>query len=608
MFKQIKHNLKNKGWSFLILLICITIPLSFRWNSYLMVISFVTGLMYHIYSKKRIEWNFFTVGCVLFFIWQGVEVFNSENAEEGIRQLERKLSFLLLPMLWQELNNTYKASLQHYIFNFYPRVIGALGVLCLVLAGINYSQTQEANVFFYHDLVYFMEANAVYFSCCLLVSLGLIFNSLNTSRIYEKGGLITLHFGYLYLLSSKMFWVLTILSLSYYILRQIKSSKRIMALSIIAVITIGLSQTGVVKNRYAEIMTDQFVINPDKITPSTTFTGLNFRIYLIQKGIEMTMDTPYDILVGNGIGDVQDQLNNAYIDDNLYLGSQKNEDYGYLNYNFHNQYIQTFAESGMVGLSLLILILGSLIGYGIRTKNESLVFLNIMFVCAFFTESYLNRAIGVFLFLAFNSIFLTINYDLKHRFKFEKRWFDAILSAIGIIFVLGWLLPILCVIIWLDMKHNPIFIQRRIGQNGQVFFCYKLRTMIKNRKANILPAQIDDVRITKIGKWLRKLGLDELPQLFNVLKGEMSLVGPRPLMVKEEQAFNKTIPGFSTRLISKPGITGLSQAFGKKGYAHTIYDIRERYRIDKLYSTKHSVWLDVKILMRTIYNMYLHKQ
>ena len=169
-------------------------------------------------------------------------------------------------------------------------------------------------------------------------------------------------------------------------------------------------------------------------------------------------------------------------------------------------------------------------------------------------------------------------------------------------------MPLVSIIIWLDMKHKPVFVQKRVGQNGKPFFCYKLRTMIENKEAHTLPAKVNDVRITRIGHLLRKSGIDELPQLFNVLKGDMSLVGPRPLMLHEEQMFSDLIDRFSSRLVSKPGITGLSQCNGKKGFVESIYDIRERYRIDKLYSKKQSIELDIKILMKTLYTMYVRRK
>ena len=124
--------------------------------------------------------------------------------------------------------------------------------------------------------------------------------------------------------------------------------------------------------------------------------------------------------------------------------------------------------------------------------------------------------------------------------------------------------------------------------------------MIKNTDADLLAAQENDARITKIGGFLRKYAIDELPQFFNVFLGQMSTVGPRPLMVNEEIEFNQLIPNFSKRLISKPGITGLSQSFGYKGMVEGLVDIKIRMKLDMLYAEKQSLWLDVKLIMNTL--------
>jgi putative colanic acid biosynthesis UDP-glucose lipid carrier transferase len=161
-------------------------------------------------------------------------------------------------------------------------------------------------------------------------------------------------------------------------------------------------------------------------------------------------------------------------------------------------------------------------------------------------------------------------------------------------------MPLLCVFIIFDLKSSPIFVQKRVGKNGKVFHCFKLRTMKKNALQHQIPAQINDNRITKFGAFLRKYALDELPQFFNVLVGSMSVVGPRPLMLSDEEKFNKLIPNFSSRLAMKPGITGFAQAFGYKGYVGSRVDIANRYRLDKKYSQIQSFWLDIKLIFFTI--------
>ena len=158
----------------------------------------------------------------------------------------------------------------------------------------------------------------------------------------------------------------------------------------------------------------------------------------------------------------------------------------------------------------------------------------------------------------------------------------------------------------IDTRSFPIFTQRRVGLNNESFDCFKLKTMFNNPEADYMAAQINDSRITTFGSYLRKYGIDELPQLFNVLLGDMSIVGPRPLMVYEENEFNKIVNGFSTRLKTKPGITGLAQAYGYKGYVNDKFDIRIRYKLDLLYSKEQSFKVDLKIISKTF--LYLINQ
>ena len=234
-----------------------------------------------------------------------------------------------------------------------------------------------------------------------------------------------------------------------------------------------------------------------------------------------------------------------------------------------------------------------------ETDSRRVVFLlNGLFLIGFLTESFLSRQMGIVSYLSFNSLFIA---QQSSSFRLMiKRIFDLIFSFGVIVLLLSWLMPLLCVFIIFDLKSSPIFVQKRVGKNGKVFHCFKLRTMKKNALQHQIPAQIGDTRITKFGAFLRKYALDELPQFFNVLVGSMSVVGPRPLMLSDEEKFNKLIPNFSSRLAMKPGITGFAQAFGYKGYVGSRVDIANRYRLDKKYSQIQSFWLDIKLIFFTI--------
>lgn len=180
-----------------------------------------------------------------------------------------------------------------------------------------------------------------------------------------------------------------------------------------------------------------------------------------------------------------------------------------------------------------------------------------------------------------------------------KRCFDIFLSIFACVFVLSWLMPILWVLVKLESKGPLIFKQKREGINGQKFVCYKFRSMRINNLSDKKQATKDDVRITKIGAFLRKTSLDELPQFFNVLFGDMSVVGPRPHLGSFSIEYQKDIDDYLRRHVVKPGITGLAQISGYRGEIKMKSDIKNRVRLDIFYIENWSFMLDVKIIFQT---------
>jgi putative colanic acid biosynthesis UDP-glucose lipid carrier transferase len=137
-----------------------------------------------------------------------------------------------------------------------------------------------------------------------------------------------------------------------------------------------------------------------------------------------------------------------------------------------------------------------------------------------------------------------------------KRVFDYVFALFVIIFILSWLVPLLAILIKLDSKGPVFFRQKRTGRDNNSFTCYKFRSMYLNSDSDSLQSTKDDVRITRLGKFLRNSSIDEFPQFFNVLLGDMSVVGPRPHMLKHTQDFNEEIDAFMVRHKIKPGKTG----------------------------------------------------
>ena len=186
--------------------------------------------------------------------------------------------------------------------------------------------------------------------------------------------------------------------------------------------------------------------------------------------------------------------------------------------------------------------------------------------------------------------------------KAFKRVFDIVFSVVIIVGILSWLTPILAIMIKLDSKGPLFFVQKRNGLNYKEFNCYKFRSMELNDQADLYQVSKNDIRVTKVGKLIRKTSIDELPQFLNVLLGEMSVVGPRPHMVSHTNIYALNIDKFMVRHFIKPGITGLAQTKGFRGEIETDGDIINRVKYDIFYIENWSVLLDIKIIFSTIFN------
>lgn len=185
-----------------------------------------------------------------------------------------------------------------------------------------------------------------------------------------------------------------------------------------------------------------------------------------------------------------------------------------------------------------------------------------------------------------------------------KRIFDVFFSLFVCVFLLSWLMPILWVLVKLESKGPLIFSQKREGLNGNRFVCYKFRSMRINEQSDKVHATKNDVRVTKIGAFLRKTSMDELPQFINVLFGDMSVVGPRPHLESLSLEYQKDVEDYLKRHIVKPGITGLAQVSGYRGEIKKKSDIKNRIRFDIFYIENWSFFLDIKIIIKTISNVF----
>ncbi|MEZ0130094.1 undecaprenyl-phosphate glucose phosphotransferase [Flavobacterium sp. LBUM151] len=184
-----------------------------------------------------------------------------------------------------------------------------------------------------------------------------------------------------------------------------------------------------------------------------------------------------------------------------------------------------------------------------------------------------------------------------------KRSFDIIFSIFVIVFILSWLGPLLAILIKLESKGPVFFTQGRPGMGENEFVCYKFRSMRVN-KTTEKEASKNDPRVTKVGRFMRKTSIDELPQFINVLKGDMSVVGPRPHLWSQNKEYGNKVKKYMMRHYVKPGITGLAQVSGFRGEITIERDMINRIKFDVFYIENWSLILDLKIIFQTVVNIF----
>lgn len=192
----------------------------------------------------------------------------------------------------------------------------------------------------------------------------------------------------------------------------------------------------------------------------------------------------------------------------------------------------------------------------------------------------------------------------KNYAKYGKRIFDILVSSFIIIFVLSWLVPVMFVLNLLESSGPVIFRQLRHGHKKKSFWCYKFRSMAVNKAASSQMCTRNDLRVTKIGKFIRKTSIDELPQFINVFFGDMSIVGPRPHMELHTSEYQRNVDKYLVRHFVKPGITGLAQVKGYRGEIVHKSDIINRTRLDIFYLEKWHPLMDIQIIGQTIWNSF----
>lgn len=183
--------------------------------------------------------------------------------------------------------------------------------------------------------------------------------------------------------------------------------------------------------------------------------------------------------------------------------------------------------------------------------------------------------------------------------RFVKRLFDIVVSGLSLLCILPFV-PVITLIIKIQSPGPIFFRQRRTGMNGETFYCLKFRSMHINKDADVIQATQSDPRKFPFGELMRKTNIDEFPQFLNVLKGNMSIVGPRPHMLHHTDVYSELIGKYMVRHFSKPGITGWAQVTGFRGETKDLWQMEGRIRRDIWYIENWSFWLDIKIILMTV--------
>jgi putative colanic acid biosynthesis UDP-glucose lipid carrier transferase len=223
---------------------------------------------------------------------------------------------------------------------------------------------------------------------------------------------------------------------------------------------------------------------------------------------------------------------------------------------------------------------------------------------------YVSKKFRISMFENFPIITIRDEPLAEAHWRFIKRLFDVVFSSLVIVLFLSWLIPLMAILIKIFSGGPVFFIQRRVGMKNKLFYFYKFRTLITNGKAeeeSYSPVTPGDSRITVIGKILRRTNLDELPQFFNILKGDMSIVGPRPHFIPYDQVYAEIVDEIKLRSRVRPGLTGWAQVHGLRGDSldpiENEWRMRKRIEYDIWYIENWSIWLDIQIIFLTIWQM-----
>lgn len=384
-----------------------TLPISIHLNSYTFAIFMISTLILKIKEKAVIQIHPFMMVCVVFFILTALEYFNSYDKISAKNFIEKRLGYLFIPILFYQVN----ANILKNVLLFWVKAIMLLLIFLLLYAFIRYIKGSDGSVFYYHELCYPIYNHAIFISLIVSIAMLITWFYYSPSKKYIKILLLLLFYFFLMLLSSKN--IFTVTSIIFFVLvsKKIISMKLWLSGAVFIVLgtafLLSLENSNIISRIKQASQYDFHLAYATKVTEATRFDGTNLRLRLWNYGWHILSENNAFVW-GVSPADTQRLLDAKIIKSDMYIGSDKKSDKGFLGYDFHNQYVQTFVETGIIGLVLLLSMFLILLYEGYVNKTPFLIFLNILFAVAFISESNLGRQAGIFSFLAFNTIGLLL--------------------------------------------------------------------------------------------------------------------------------------------------------------------------------------------------------
>ena len=343
--------------------------------------------LFSLIKNRSFNWkNEFVFLSLFFFLLHLFHYFFEDNVSNLFFEIEKKLGFIFLPLFWFNLPVTDRAAYQDKVLSLFSYGMNLFGVFLLIFSGYRYLQIQISDVFFYHEFVSIFNGSAIYYSLLFVISLLILFEKLALKFSVLNFVLLCFNTLIIVLLSSKLFVFISVAFYVFYFFK-LKHVKWLLVFFGVLILSIQfLFNSQNITKRYAEVEFSSFFSLKEEVNPSTKFDGFTLRKELWNMGVEINQQSTKNFFFGVGPGDAQDQLNQKIIERNLFTGIKGTENTGFLNYNFHNQYIQSIVEIGLLGIFVLFLIFYYLLWLGFKTKNRFLVFLNVNFFIGFTTE------------------------------------------------------------------------------------------------------------------------------------------------------------------------------------------------------------------------------